>query len=74
VDKVKQTKFKIENMFYFNFAAILGWYVNGNIFKKAIVNEGLMNFFDKIVPIFKVIEKYFLFHRLGISLIVVLTK
>lgn len=74
INKVKQTKFQIEKMFYFNFAAIPGWYVNGNILKKAVVDEGAVGLFNKIVPILKVIERYVLFRRIGISLVVVLKK
>ena len=74
INEVKQTKFKIIKMFYFNFAAIPGWYINGNVFKKTLVNEGAVDLFNKIVPILKVVERYILFRRLGISIVVVLTK
>lgn len=74
ITKVKQTKFKIVKLFYFNFAAIPGWYINGNIFKQAKVNEEAVGIFDKIVLILKPIERYILLRKLGISLIVVLSK
>ncbi len=74
MNKVKQTKFKIVKMFYFNFAAMLGWYVNGNVLKKPVLNEGAVGLFNKIVPILKIVEKYILFRHIGVSLIVVLIK
>lgn len=72
--KVKQTRFTLKKLFYFNFAAIPGWYVNGNIFRQARVNEGAVGVFDKIVPVLRLIERYILFRRIGISLIAVLVK
>jgi len=72
--KVKQTKFRIGKMFYFNFAAIIGWYINGNLLGRSVVNEGAMSLFNKLVPILKFIEKYILFRKFGVSLIVVLKK
>jgi SAM-dependent methyltransferase len=74
ISKVMQTKFKIEKMFYFNFAAIPGWYINGNILRKQVVSENVISLFNKFIPILKFIERYIIFHRFGISLIVVLTK
>lgn len=73
-DKIKQTKFKIEKMFYFNFAAIFGWYINGNVLRKALINENAMGLYNIVVPMVKTIEKHVFFRRIGISLIVVLTK
>ena len=74
IAKVKQTEFSIVKLFYFNFAAIPGWYVNGNIFKQSKVNEGAVGIFDKIVLILKFIERHILLRKLGISLIVILSK
>lgn len=72
--KIANTKFKLEKIYYFNFLSILGWYVNGNIFKKSVVNEKAVNLLNKIVPILKFFEKYILLNKMGISLIVVLKK
>lgn len=74
ITKVKQTRFNIVKLFYFNFAAIPGWYINGNIFKQAKVNERAVGILDKTTPIFKFIERYILLHKLGISLVVILSK
>ncbi|MCK4857149.1 MAG: class I SAM-dependent methyltransferase [candidate division Zixibacteria bacterium] len=72
--KIAQTGFRIERMFYFNFLSILGWYVNGNILKKELINEQAMGLFNKFVPLLKVIEKYILRQSVGLSLITVLRK
>jgi len=74
IAKVEQARFKIVELFYFNFAAIAGWYINGSIFRQAKVNEGAVGILNKIVPILKPIERYILLRKLGISLIVVLSK
>jgi SAM-dependent methyltransferase len=74
VNKVKQTKFENMKFYYFNFAAMPGWYVSGSIFKQAKISEGAVGIFDKIVPILKPVEKYILLRKLGMSLIAVLSK
>jgi 2-polyprenyl-3-methyl-5-hydroxy-6-metoxy-1,4-benzoquinol methylase len=71
--KISGTKFRIRKVFYFNFAAIIGWYVNGNILKKKI-SEGSVSLFDKLVPFFKFFEKNIFRKKMGISLIVILEK
>ena len=74
VQKVSETKFKIKKMFYFNFVSMLAWYINGNILKKSEIIQGAMSLFNKMVPIFRFFEKFVLFKKMGISLIVVLEK
>lgn len=74
VEKIAQTDFKIKKLFYFNFFAIFGWFINGNILKKPALNESAMKFFDKLVPTFKIFERNFLRKISGISLIVILEK
>lgn len=73
LEKIGKTKFKIHQINYFNFAAILGWYINGNILKKSI-SESTIGFFNKLVPFFKFFEKNFTRKKMGISLIVILEK
>lgn len=74
LDKVKQTKFKVKKMFYFNFLGMAGWYWNGTIMKKEILNESAMKLFNFLVPALRFIEKYILRKTVGLSLIVVLEK
>ena len=69
-----RTGFKITKTFYFNFVSIFGWYINGKLLKKKTYSEGTMGLFDKLVPFFRIFEKYFLFKKAGISLIAILEK
>jgi len=72
--RIAQTPFKLKKMFYFNAPAIAGWIVNGKILKKSEIDDSAMGLFNKLVPFFKVIEKYLFFKKIGISLIVILEK
>lgn len=74
LDKVSQTKFKVKSLFYFNFLSILGWYWNGSVLKKEILNENALRFFNFLVPALKFIETYILRKKIGLSLVVVLEK
>ncbi len=72
--KIAQTNFKIGSLFYFNFLAIFGWYLQGNILKKTQVGTGKMKLFDSLVPIMRFVERYIILRKLGISLTVILEK
>jgi phospholipid N-methyltransferase len=72
--KILMTKFKPKEIHYLNFISIFGWYLNGNIFKKKIVNEHAMQIFNQLVPFLRTFEKYILRKKIGISLLVVLEK
>ncbi|MCK5333846.1 MAG: class I SAM-dependent methyltransferase [Candidatus Aenigmarchaeota archaeon] len=74
IQKVSMTKFKINKIFYFNFISIFGWYLNGNILKKTIINKNKMKFLNALVPGLKFFEKKILRNKIGLSLIVVLEK
>ena len=66
--KIKNTKFSVEKMFSFNMLGMVGWYVNGNLCKKAVINKKASKVFDKLVPVMKVVEKI-LRRRIGLSII-----
>ena len=74
IAKVSKTKFKIKNLFYFNFLSIFGWYLNGHVFKKNVINKSAACILDKLIPLLRIIEQYILRKRIGISIIVVLQK
>ena len=74
IQKASDSGFTIRDLFYFNFASLFGWYVNGNILKKGTVAEGVLGFFDKMVPILRFCERKLLRKKMGISLIAVLEK
>lgn len=73
-EKVSQTPFHIKDLFYFNALAIPGWYVNGNILKKTILNENAVGLLNTLVPILRFGEKFIIRKKIGISLIAVLEK
>ncbi len=53
---------------YFNFAAIAGWWFSGSVLKKKTIPNGQMKLYDKLVPVFKLIDKIIL-NKAGISAI-----
>ena len=72
--KVAQTQFTIKSIFYFNFLAIFGWYLQGNVLKKTVVDSGKIKLFDALVPFMRFLEKYIMMRKIGIPLIVILEK
>ena len=58
-DKLSNSKFDIKNIRSFNMLGMLGWFLNGNLFKKSEINKDASSLFDKLVPIMKIIEKLF---------------
>jgi len=65
----ESNQLEIKHSQYFNFVGIFGWYFSGNILKKKIIPKGQMTLYNKLVPIFKIIDKI-VFNRMGLSIIV----
>ncbi len=74
VGKVSRTKFKITDLHYFNFLSMFGWYVNGNILKKNVINPSAADILDRLVPLLKLFERHILRQKAGMSIIAVLQK
>jgi 2-polyprenyl-3-methyl-5-hydroxy-6-metoxy-1,4-benzoquinol methylase len=72
-DKISQTDFNVELMYYFNILGIVGWYFNGNVFKKARISPTASKWFDRLVPILDYVERI-TYHKIGLSLICHLRK
>ena len=66
----KKNNLEIIHRQYFNFIGILGWFYSGNILKKNSIPQGQMKLYNRLVPVFKIIDKG-LFHTFGLSTIVV---
>ncbi|WP_299888245.1 bifunctional 2-polyprenyl-6-hydroxyphenol methylase/3-demethylubiquinol 3-O-methyltransferase UbiG [uncultured Lacinutrix sp.] len=66
----KTNSFKIIHKQHFNFIGILGWYVTGSLMKKESIPGGQMKLYNKLVPLFKVVDKV-IFNSVGLSTIVV---
>ena len=74
IKKISLTSFNILNIYYFNFIAMFGWFLNGKFFKKSIINENALGFYNKLIPLLKIIDKYIVFKKIGMSLILILNK
>ncbi len=55
---------------YFNATGIAGWILSGSILRKKTIPAGQMKLYNKLVPIFKLVDKV-LFNSIGLSAIVV---
>lgn len=67
---IRKNNFEIIHSQYFNLVAIAGWFVSGSILKKETIPKGQMDIFNKLTPVFKVIDKI-IFNSAGISTICV---
>lgn len=62
--------FRIIHRQYFNAAGIAGWFVSGYLQKNDTIPGGQMKLYNKLVPVFKLVDKC-LFNQFGLSVIVV---
>ncbi len=60
--------FKVVHRQFFNFIAILGWFVSGTILRKRIIPGGQMRFYNTMVPVWKIID-FFTRRLAGVSVI-----
>ena len=65
----EKNNLQIAHSQYFNLAAIAGWWFSGNILKNEVIPNGQMKIYNKLVPIFKIMDKLVL-NKIGISVIV----
>lgn len=61
-------KFQIQHSQYFNFMGIPGWYISGKLQKNKTIPKSQMSFYNKLVPLFKLIDSC-LFNKVGLSVI-----
>jgi len=66
----EENQFQIEYSRYFNAMGILGWIFSGKVLKKKTIPEGQMGIYNKLVPVFKIIDTIFL-QIIGLSVILV---
>ena len=67
--KLKLAGFEVEYFTYFNLIGILGWYINGLMFKKNSLSSIQLKLYDLFVPLFKFEEKFKL--PFGMSAIII---
>ena len=65
----EKNNLQIAHSQYFNLAAIAGWWFSGNILKNEVIPNGQMKIYNKLVPIFKIMDKL-VANKIGISVIV----
>jgi 2-polyprenyl-3-methyl-5-hydroxy-6-metoxy-1,4-benzoquinol methylase len=63
-------KMNILHTWYFNMAGILGWFVSGTILRKKQLPSGQLSFYNKLVPIFRILDRI-TFNKFGLSVIIV---
>ena len=68
LNSLLSTKFKVVHSLYFNAFAIIGWFFSGKILKKKTIPANQMAFYNKLVFIFKIIDKI-LNNLIGLSVI-----
>ena len=71
--KIRKTEFTMDRIFYFNALGLVGWYLNGNIFKKSQVNVTGLKVLDALVPLSKHAERI-TGKRVGLSIVCYLRK
>ncbi len=71
--QLKNSDLKIVHSQYFNVIGIFGWFVSGRILKKKIIPKGQMDLFNRLTPIFKLVDKICL-NRFGLSVMMVYQK
>jgi SAM-dependent methyltransferase len=48
--------FTVLNSRYFNFIGIFGWWLSGSVLKKKMIPEGQMAIYNRLVPVFRMID------------------
>ena len=72
-NKMKKSGFKIVSEDYLNPISGIGWFVNGKILRKGIINTNLIKIFNLLLKPFVRIEKYFK-PGFGLSVVIVSQK
>lgn len=62
--------FQISHRQYFNFAAVGGWFLYGKLLRYQILPEKPIQAYNRLVPIFKVLDRA-IFNKMGNSVIIV---
>jgi 2-polyprenyl-3-methyl-5-hydroxy-6-metoxy-1,4-benzoquinol methylase len=66
----EQAEIPVLNRFHFNFMGIFGWFVSGSLLKKKTIPSGQMDLYNKLVPVFRLIDRMVL-NQVGLSVVVV---
>jgi len=67
-NKIITAGFSIDKTSGFNALGILAWWISGNLFQSTQIRNSQMHFYDRLVPLAKLIDKIFM-KRIGLSII-----
>ena len=70
---VESEKMKVVHSGYFNAAGLAGWIVSGGLLRKKLIPKNQLLLFEKLVPVFKLLDKI-TFHGIGVSVISIANK
>jgi SAM-dependent methyltransferase len=73
IKQLLSSGFDVLSARYFNLAGIFGWFVSGTIFKKKYPTASPLRLYNKLVPLFRLVDKI-TFHQVGLSVIAVAQK
>ncbi|GAB4402298.1 MAG: hypothetical protein OHK0039_00090 [Bacteroidia bacterium] len=69
----RQSGLRVLADFHFNFIGIFGWWLSGSVLRKDLIPAGQMNLYNKLVPVFRLIDRLVL-RQAGLSVVVVGTN
>ncbi len=55
-DLIRRAGFQVDRVFYMNFVGVVGWLLNGRLFKRRLIPEKQLQAFDRIVPLLRRME------------------
>jgi len=70
---LESEKMKVVHSRYFNAAGLAGWIVSGGLLKKKLIPKNQLLLFEKLVPVFKLLDTI-TFHGIGVSVISIANK
>lgn len=71
--KLNKTNFSVEYTSHFNLFGIIGWFLQGKVFRKRELSGNMLNLFDSFTKAFILIEKIFKI-PMGLSLLIICKK
>jgi SAM-dependent methyltransferase len=69
VERLRDGGWTVESIRYFNVFGLPGWFVAGSLLRRATPGRDLTRIFDKMVPVFSVVEKTLVRGTFGLSLL-----
>ncbi len=67
-DLMETSGFRVIHSQYYNFMGMFGWYISGSILKQQMISGGMMQLYNRMVPVWKLVD-YFMQRFSGLSVI-----